>query len=137
VPTRFPTVGPVAAQVGQPVRGRTATSGGPAATPHLRARSGQLQPGQAWQVQVMAEWLELVIVALPGARVCRSAHFHAVPFHRSIRILPPAVPTAQAFRPEDAATPNNWARAGLGLRTCFQAVPFQRSIRVFTPPLMG
>jgi hypothetical protein len=57
-----------------------------------------------------------------------------VPFHRRIKVFPPAVPTAQALLADVAATP---AREPpdpgdeLGIRV--QEVPFHRRIKVLAP----
>ncbi len=66
-----------------------------------------------------------------------AGHFHAVPFQCKSRILGlgaekvPVCPTAQALRPEVAATEKRTpppAEVGLGTRV--HAVPFQRRISV-------
>src|SRR5690348_373148 len=58
--------------------------------------------------------------------------FQAVPFHRSIKVLPvPDWPTAQALPAETAATPDRAAcPPGVGLDTLVHPAPFHRAIRV-------
>ena len=76
----------------------------------------------------------------PPAGVGLGTRFHAVPFHRRIRLVPgphPQLmsPTAQALPADVAATPLRKSAkpllaSGLGLGTRFHAVPFHRRIRV-------
>src|SRR6516165_739351 len=58
--------------------------------------------------------------------------FQAVPFHRSIKVLPaPTLPTAQALVAETAATADRAARPpGVGLGTLVHLTPFHCAIRV-------
>src|SRR5215472_8124375 len=58
--------------------------------------------------------------------------FQAVPFHRSIKVLPaPTLPTAQALVAETAATADRAARPpGVGLGTLVHLAPFHCAIRV-------
>ena len=71
----------------------------------------------------VAATAERMLAAGAGLGSC----FHAAPFHRKIRVLPPLVPTAQALLADVAATPDKLP-AGAGLGTRFHAVPFHRTI---------
>ena len=114
------------------------------AVPFHRSIRGSPSPPTAQLKQPTAQVLRAEVAATPRrgllldrAGVGLGTRVHAVPFHRSIKVLPRVLPvmppTAQALPADVAATAERKLPAGPELSTRFQEVPFHRRVRGLPP----